>query len=153
VRALRGVDLELGSGEVLALVGENGAGKSTLIKILGGAVLPDKGSDRDAGPSRPRPRTAGGSASGHQHYLPGVQPRAGLTARETIFLGQERRREKRCQEPFCRERPFRCFAQMVPDTFFSAVAGWLPIAREHRRSRERSSGSGSHRSGNALPAT
>ncbi|MFJ9817645.1 sugar ABC transporter ATP-binding protein [Streptomyces sp. NPDC101151] len=43
VRALRGVCLELLSGEVHALAGENGAGKSTLIKTLAGVHRPDSG--------------------------------------------------------------------------------------------------------------
>jgi ABC-type sugar transport system ATPase subunit len=43
VTALRDVNLRLGSGEVLGLIGDNGAGKSTLIKILTGFHQPDTG--------------------------------------------------------------------------------------------------------------
>jgi ABC-type sugar transport system ATPase subunit len=43
VEALRGVDLEVEAGEVVAICGDNGAGKSTLIRIVSGAHEPSEG--------------------------------------------------------------------------------------------------------------
>jgi energy-coupling factor transport system ATP-binding protein len=47
--ALRGVDLKLRAGEVVALMGRNGAGKSTLLSALVGLRRPDAGSVTVAG--------------------------------------------------------------------------------------------------------
>jgi ribose transport system ATP-binding protein len=92
VRALHEVALDLHAGEVLALLGENGAGKSTLIKILGGAHVPDAGTiEIDGEPVRiPSPTAARqrGISIIYQEF--NLVP--ALTARENLFLGQEKGR-------------------------------------------------------------
>jgi ABC-2 type transport system ATP-binding protein len=48
--ALRGVDLDVGEGELVGLLGPNGAGKSTLTKIACGLVRPTRGTVEIARP-------------------------------------------------------------------------------------------------------
>jgi ABC-type sugar transport system ATPase subunit len=89
VHALKGIDLDLHRGEVLALLGENGAGKSTLIKILGGAQAPDTGEILiDGSPqSIANPLDAQRAGIGMIYQEFNLVPE--LSARENIFLGQE----------------------------------------------------------------
>lgn len=65
---LRGVDLALAPGRVLALLGPNGAGKSTLIRLLAGRLRPDAG----------RVRVGGGDPRAER----GVRARIGLVPQE-----------------------------------------------------------------------
>jgi len=69
LQVLRGVDLEVRGGEMLAVAGPNGAGKTTLLRLLAGLMRPNAGDihvrgvrlGRDA----PAPRRAIGLLSHH----------------------------------------------------------------------------------------
>ncbi|WP_131195812.1 sugar ABC transporter ATP-binding protein [Lichenihabitans psoromatis] len=90
--ALRGVDLDVMRGEMLALVGANGAGKSTLVKIICGAYNTDDGDlqvdGRPVAFASVGDALAAGIAVAHQQVA--IIPT--LTAAENIMLGQEPRR-------------------------------------------------------------
>ena len=70
-----GASLEVGRGEVHALIGQNGAGKSTLIKILTG-IGRDGGEILFDGKPLLALLAAGGAVGRDQHDLPGNQPRS-----------------------------------------------------------------------------
>lgn len=87
--ALQDVNLSVLPAEVLALVGENGAGKSTLMKILSGALTPDRGTMFLNGqPFNPRnPHDARMAGVGMVYQELSVAPH--LTVAENIMLGME----------------------------------------------------------------
>jgi rhamnose transport system ATP-binding protein len=87
--ALSGVDLDIRSGEVLALLGDNGAGKSTFIKILAGAYAPSGGEiaieGRPVSLSSPQDAAACGIATIYQELALSEN----LSIAENVFLGRE----------------------------------------------------------------
>src|SRR2546422_4245949 len=70
VPALKPINLEIKTGEVLGLIGENGAGKSTLIKLVSGVYPPDGGrifwQGREVTFTSPHDALAAGIATIHQ---------------------------------------------------------------------------------------
>jgi ribose transport system ATP-binding protein len=89
VHALRGVNLSIAAGEVLAVVGENGAGKSTLMKIMAGVQHPDAGEILVDG----RPVTLDSCRTAMQHGIVLIHQELNLAANldvgANIFLGRE----------------------------------------------------------------
>ena len=87
--ALRGVDLELYSGDVLALLGDNGAGKSTLMKILAGAIAPDEGQILFKGERVTYTNPGGARALGIEMVYQDLALCDSLDAAHNLFLGRE----------------------------------------------------------------
>lgn len=83
------VTLEIGVGEIHALLGENGAGKSTLVKMIYGLVKPDSGTmqmhGQDFAPTDPRAARAAGIGMVFQHF----SLFDALSVAENIALGME----------------------------------------------------------------
>jgi D-xylose transport system ATP-binding protein len=90
VRALQKVDLSVGAGEVVALIGDNGAGKSTLVKIMSGVESPDTGEIRVRGAvvGLDSPRAA--AEAGIHTVFQDLSLCENLDAVQNLFLGHER---------------------------------------------------------------
>jgi ABC-type sugar transport system ATPase subunit len=90
--ALANVDLEIRSGEVLALLGDNGAGKSTFIKILAGAHPPSDGELVIEGNPVAFHSPKDAAASGIATIFQELALSENLSIAENVFLGRELKR-------------------------------------------------------------
>jgi branched-chain amino acid transport system ATP-binding protein len=92
------VDLELASGELVALIGANGAGKSTLLGALSGLVRVSKGSVRLAGRPLTGLRPEMIVASGMVHVPQGRRLFGTMTVERNLLLGAYRRHDRQVRE-------------------------------------------------------
>jgi len=88
---LRGVDLTVRQGEIVAVLGANGAGKSTLNQAISGLVRPWRGAIRFADAAIERERPAAIVAHGLIHVPEGRRIFPNMTVRENLDLGAYRR--------------------------------------------------------------
>ena len=89
-RALDNVDLRIGHGEVLGLLGQNGSGKSTLVKVLAGVYDPEPGGRLFVGGEEVALPLAPGQASqiGLSFVYQNLALAPGLSVLENLTLGQ-----------------------------------------------------------------
>jgi simple sugar transport system ATP-binding protein len=89
VRALDGIDLDIGEGEVVGLMGDNGAGKSTLTKIVAGNFPPTGGQIRLGGATVHFDRPVAARNAGIEVMYQDLAIAENLTAAANVFLGRE----------------------------------------------------------------
>jgi len=89
VRALDGMDLAIGAGEVVGLMGDNGAGKSTLTKVIAGNFPPSQGEIRLEGALVTFDRPAAARDAGIEVMYQDLAIAENLTAAANVFLGRE----------------------------------------------------------------
>ncbi|HEY8768972.1 MAG TPA: ABC transporter ATP-binding protein [Thermoleophilaceae bacterium] len=87
VEVLREVDLTVGDGEIVALVGSNGAGKTTLLRALSGLIGTTGGDVRFDGDSLTGLAAERIVSRGIAHVPEGRHLFAGLTVRENLMAG------------------------------------------------------------------
>lgn len=84
IDALHGISLEVGQGEVVALLGANGAGKTTLLRTISGLIRPKSGGIRFEGELLGSSSAEARVKRGIAHVPEGRRIFPGLTVRENL---------------------------------------------------------------------
>lgn len=108
VHALRGVNLEIGPGELVALLGSNGAGKSTTLMSISGILKPKTGKITFEEANLVRESSRSIVQRGIVQCPEGRRIFGGLTVHENLRMGAMRRKDRSKLEPDL-ERVFSLF--------------------------------------------
>ncbi len=119
VSALKGIDLKVAKGEIVAIVGRNGAGKSTICNSISGVVRPSAGSILFGGKEITKASPAEIVAMGVAQVPEGRHIFAPMTVEENLEVGAYHRMGKESPDTI-REEMERVF-------------GLFPILKERRR--------------------
>lgn len=85
--ALEGIDLSVRKGEICAVLGPNGAGKSTLVKVISGALPPQRGEVHVLG--EPLARMERREIAKRIALVPqSSEPAVGFSVREIVMMGR-----------------------------------------------------------------
>jgi branched-chain amino acid transport system ATP-binding protein len=87
IKAVRGVSLDVGQGEVVALIGPNGAGKSTLLRTIAGIQKPESGAILLQGREIHGRPAAEVTRLGVSLVLEGRSTLKNMSVRENLLLG------------------------------------------------------------------
>jgi branched-chain amino acid transport system ATP-binding protein len=110
VEILRGIDLEIGAGDIVAVLGSNGAGKSTLNMTISGLVAIREGSIEFDGRSIQNASPAEIVAAGLVHVPEGRRIFPNMSVAENLDLGSYRRASARRDQN--RERVYSMFPRL-----------------------------------------
>lgn len=94
IQAVKGVDLDIAPGELVALIGSNGAGKTTMLKALAGLLHPDDGQIIYAGSSLHDVAAHQRASLGMALVPEGRGVFARLTVQENLLMGAYSRHDK-----------------------------------------------------------
>jgi branched-chain amino acid transport system ATP-binding protein len=106
IQALKGIDLSVREGELLALVGANGAGKTTLLRTISGVQPASGGAVRFAGADITRVKAARRVALGIAQVPEGRQVFGPLSVEDNLMLGAYTRADGMAED---RERVYAMF--------------------------------------------
>ena len=130
VKALKGVNFHIDTGEIVAVVGENGAGKSTLMKILSGAIQPDEGDlllgGRHVSLSGPLDAQTQGICTIYQELM--IVPE--LSVVENVFLGHLKKKHGMLDWPAMRKEAQTILTRLGLKASLDAKAGEISVAEQ-----------------------